>query len=139
MTSAKKARILLSLELLRTPVEQRSIIRVSHKGWNPRAALYLRRRGDVVMKKLFILYLSFGLCIPTVVFARGGMGHHSSSGGAFGSSATAPGTNSLGTALSSSDGGGKKMKGPALGTGDPAIDREDTKVDKMVRSICRGC
>jgi hypothetical protein len=52
-----------------------------------------------------------------------------------------PGTNSLGTALASSGGRGRghKMKGPALGTGNPAIDREDAKVDKMVRSICRGC
>jgi hypothetical protein len=31
------------------------------------------------------------------------------------------------------------MKGPALGTGNPAVDREDAKVGKMVRSICKGC
>jgi len=30
------------------------------------------------------------------------------------------------------------MKGPLLGT-DPAINREEAKVDKMVKSICRGC
>ena len=58
-------------------------------------------------------------------------------GGAFGSSAAAPGTNSLGTALSSS-GFGRPMKGPVLGTS-PAIDREEAKVEKMLGSICRGC
>jgi hypothetical protein len=93
------------------------------------------------MKKLFIFCLSLDLCVSTVAFAHSSLGmHHSSSGGAFGSSAAAPGTNSLGTALSSNDyGSGRKMKGPALGTGNPAVDREDAKVDKMVRSICRGC
>jgi hypothetical protein len=130
------------LELLRTLVQHRSIIRVSHKGWNrqPETIVVFPWRG-FAMKKLFILCLSFGLCVSTVAFARGGLGmHHSSSGGAFGSSAAAPGTNSLGTALSSDDpGSGRKTKGPALGTGNPAVDREDAKVARMVRSICRGC
>jgi hypothetical protein len=44
---------------------------------------------------------------------------------------------SLGTALSSS-GTGHPMKGPLLGT-NPAIDREEGKVNKMIGSICRGC
>jgi len=72
-------------------------------------------------------------------FGRGGMGSHHGSvtGGAFGSSAAIPGTNSLGTALSSSGGDGP-MKGPFLGT-NPAIDREDAKVEKMIEPICRGC
>ncbi|WP_024509711.1 hypothetical protein [Bradyrhizobium sp. ARR65] len=71
----------------------------------------------------------------------GGMGMHTSStsGGVFGSSAAAPGTNSLGTALPSSGRGNGRMKGPALGTGNPAVDREDARVSKMVESICRGC
>jgi hypothetical protein len=47
------------------------------------------------------------------------------------------GTNSAGTALSSSGTGGP-MKGPLLGT-DPAIDREEAKVSRMLGSICRGC
>ncbi|WP_409189825.1 hypothetical protein [Bradyrhizobium sp. RDM4] len=58
-------------------------------------------------------------------------------GGAFGTSAAAPGTNSLGTALAAS-GTGSRMKGALLGT-DPAIGREEAKVDKMIDSICRGC
>jgi hypothetical protein len=58
-------------------------------------------------------------------------------GGALGTSAAAPGTNSLGTALSSS-GTGRLTKGPLLGT-NPAIDREEAKVDKMIGSICRSC
>ncbi len=61
----------------------------------------------------------------------------SATGGAFGSTAAAPGTNSLGTALPSS-GVERPMKGPPLGT-DPSIDREEAKVDKMIGSICRGC
>jgi hypothetical protein len=93
------------------------------------------------MKKLSVVCVA--LCVglsTTAAFARGGgMGssHMSVTGGAFGSSAAAPGTNSLGTALSSSGVGGP-TKGPLLGTS-PAIDREDAKVEKMMGSICRGC
>jgi hypothetical protein len=86
--------------------------------------------------------LCVALCIgvsSTAAFARGGIGSHMSlTGGAFGTSAAAPGTNSLGTALSSSGSGEGPMKGPLLGT-NPAIDREEAKVDKMIKSICRGC
>jgi len=98
------------------------------------------------MKKLSVLCVA--LCVSlstTAAFARGGgMGSHMSgtggmsvTGGAFGTSPAAPGTNSAGTALSSS-GTGRPMKGPLLGT-NPAIDREEAKVDKMIGSICRGC
>jgi hypothetical protein len=78
--------------------------------------------------------LCIALCVgvsTTAAFARGGMGGHGmgsspmsmtgmsttgmqATGGAFGTSAVAPGTN-------------------------PAIDREDAKVEKMIGSICRGC
>jgi hypothetical protein len=94
------------------------------------------------MKKFSVLCVA--LCVglsTTAAFARGGgMGSHgmSAMGGAFGSSAAAPGTNSSGTALSSSGIGRGPMKGPLLGT-NPAIDREEAKVDKMIGSICRGC
>jgi hypothetical protein len=96
------------------------------------------------MKKMSVacVVLVIGLS-TTAAFARGGMGHmmgpsHMSvTGGAFGTSAAAPGTNSLGTALSSS-GAGKVMKGELLGTS-PAIDHEEAKVEKMMGSICRGC
>jgi len=93
------------------------------------------------MKKSSVLCVA--LCVSlstTAALARGGgMGspHMSMTGGAYGSSAAAPGTNSLGTALSSS-GFGRPMKGPELGTS-PAIDREEAKVEKMMGSICRGC
>jgi hypothetical protein len=88
-------------------------------------------------------FLCVALCLSlssTAAFARGGgMGSHSSStGGAFGTSAATPGTNSLGTALSSSGIGHGSIKGPLLGT-NAAIDREEAKVDKMIESICRGC
>ena len=83
------------------------------------------------------------ICISfsaTVAFGRGGMGLHQISvlGGASGTTPARPGTNSLGTALSSS-GVGSPVKGPALGT-DSAIEREDTAIDRLVKkSICRGC
>ena len=66
-----------------------------------------------------------------------GSHHAARTGGAFGAKVNAPGTNSLGTALSSS-GRGQGSKGPLLGT-NPAIDREEARVDKMIASICRGC
>ena len=98
------------------------------------------------MKKLSVLCIA--LCVglsTTAAFARGGMGgahgmgssHMSMTGGAFGTTAAAPGTNSSGTALSSG-GVGRSMKGPLLDT-NPAIDPEDAKIDKMINSICRGC
>ena len=97
------------------------------------------------MKKLSILCVAFAIGLSTsAALARGGMGgmggmgsHMSVTGGAFGTSAAAPGTNSLGTALSSSGTSGA-MKGALLGTS-PAIDREEAKVEKMIGSICRGC
>jgi len=98
------------------------------------------------MKKLSVLCIA--LCVglsTTAAFARGGMeGAHgmgsshmgmmgmSTMGGAFGTTAAAPGTNSSGTALSS-DGVGHPML-----DNKPAIDPEDAKVDKMINSICRG-
>ncbi len=99
------------------------------------------------MKKLSVLCVA--LCVgvsTTAAFARGGgMGsHHSAAsskpvtGGAFGTSPGAPGTNSLGTALASNAVGNGPQKGPLLGTS-PAIDREEAKVNKMIASICRGC
>jgi len=97
------------------------------------------------MKRLFILWIALCAGLPTAAFSRGGGGHggmashHSVSGGAFGASAAAPGTNSLGTALSSSGGSSASIKGAALGTGNPVVDREDAKVAKTVESICRGC
>jgi hypothetical protein len=100
------------------------------------------------MKKLIVIYVALcaGLLTPAVFARGGGMGSHemstvggmSTMGGAFGSSAAAPGTNSSGTALSSSGVGRGPMKGPLLGTS-PAIDREEAKVEKMIGSICRGC
>jgi hypothetical protein len=91
------------------------------------------------MKKIFVVCVAVGVGLSTTAaLARGGMGSHMSmTGGALGTSAAAPGTNSLGTAISSS-GTGRPMKGPLLGT-NPAIDREEAKVNQMIGSICRGC
>jgi hypothetical protein len=99
------------------------------------------------MKKRSVLCVA--LCVglsTTAAFARGGgMGsHHSAAsakpvtGGAFGTSPSAPGTNSLGTALSSNAVGNGPQKGPLIGTS-AAIDLEEAKVNKMIASICRGC
>ena len=93
------------------------------------------------MKSLSVLCVALCICFSTAAaFARGGGSgsHMSVTGGAFGTSAATPGTNSLGTALSSSGIGDGPMKGALLGT-NPAIDREEAKVDKMIGSICRGC
>ena len=100
------------------------------------------------MKNRLIIFIALGLAFSsTAALARGGMGgmgmsHMGSAqmgigGGSFGTSPYTPGTNSLGTALSSS-GMGKPIKGPLLGTS-PAVDQEEAKVEKMLGSICRGC
>jgi hypothetical protein len=100
------------------------------------------------MKALAIGCVVLSALFSTAAYSRGGgggmgggMGMHRSSvttGGAAGTSLAAPGTNSAGTALSSSGTGGV-VKGPALGTGDPAVDREDRKAARMISSICKGC
>jgi len=94
------------------------------------------------MKRLSVICVAVCVSLSTTAaFARGGgMGSHhmSVTGGASGTSVAAPGTNSLGTALSSSGTGRGPMKGPLLGT-NPVIDREEAKVNKMIGSICRGC
>jgi hypothetical protein len=97
---------------------------------------------DFVMKILMTVCILASLVVPTAAFSRGGgMGmHHSTfTGGAAGTSVAAPGTNSSGTALSSSGVGQRATKGAALGTGDPAVEREDQKAARMVQSICKGC
>ena len=93
------------------------------------------------MKTLFVLCTALCIGLSTAAaFARGGgmggahgMGSSMMGGGAFGTTAAAPGTNSSGTALSS-DGVGRPM--PDI---KPAFDPEDAKIDKMINSICRGC
>ena len=99
------------------------------------------------MKKLSLLCIAFCVGLSTTaVFARGGGtgSHHSASstmpvtGGAFGTNPASPGTNSLGTALSSDAVGNGPQKGPLIGTS-PAIDREEARVNRMIASICRGC
>jgi hypothetical protein len=105
-----------------------------------------RRDREVarLVARLSILLSALGASLLIAAVPGHGMSlglHHSaSSGGAFGSSAAAPGTNSLGTALPSSGRGHRRMKGPPLGTGNPAVDREDAQVARTVHSsICRGC
>lgn len=92
------------------------------------------------MKMLSVLCVAISVALSTgAAFGRGGMGSHMSvTGGALGTSAAAPGTNSLGTALPSSSVGEAPMRGPLLGTG-PDVDREEARVEKMIGSVCRGC
>jgi hypothetical protein len=95
------------------------------------------------MRKLCIACIA--LCVSlsgAAALARGsgmgmGMHHQAVTGGAAGTSPAAPGTNALGTALSSS-GKGSPAAGPEVGT-DPALKREDAKVARMIKSICHGC
>jgi hypothetical protein len=95
------------------------------------------------MTKLPILAAALAASLLFGVGSGRAMSIHSSesSGGAFGSRAAAPGTNSLGTALATSGrGNGRRIKGPPLGTGSAAVDREDAQVARIVHSsICRGC
>ena len=90
------------------------------------------------MKSFAVVCVLAGVVLSGTAYARGS--HMSmESGGALGTSAATPGTNSLGTALSSSDSGGHATKGPLLGT-DQTIDKEDARLEKMLEgSICRGC
>ncbi|QOG20752.1 MULTISPECIES: hypothetical protein [Bradyrhizobium] len=93
------------------------------------------------MRSFAAICILASVALSGAAFARGGMGSHMSmeSGGALGTSAATPGTNSLGTALPSSETGGHAMKGPMLGT-DPTIDKDDARLEKMLEgSICRGC
>jgi len=90
------------------------------------------------MKKLLILTIALCVSCSSTAFSLGGGMSGGVTGGAAGTSPTAPGTNSLGAALSSS-GAGTAQKGPPLGTGNPAVDREDARVARTVRSICQGC
>jgi hypothetical protein len=99
------------------------------------------------MKKLSVLCtaLCVGLLSSAALARGGGTGSHHSAGaskpitgGAFGTNPAAPGTNSLGTALSSNGVGNGPQKGPLIGTS-PVIDREEARVNKMIASICRGC
>jgi hypothetical protein len=109
-----------------------------------KAAVERKVQRSSGMQKLSVLCIVLCVSLPSAVaFARGGgMGSHHSSGavtgGAFGTSPGAPGTNSLGTALSSNGAGNGPQKGALLGT-NPAVDSEDAKIDKMIGSICRGC
>jgi hypothetical protein len=59
-------------------------------------------------------------------------------GGAFGERPNSPGTNSLGSALSTSGFVNGSAKGPPLGTS-AGVDREEAKVEGALSSVCRGC
>ena len=110
-----------------------------------------------------VAVIALNSAITSPVLARGG-GHGGAATSGIGpSSAAAPGTNSLGTAQSSGGGGGNsgavttgqagvsgrtsnridgtKTNGPAA-AGDNVVrkeDSQDSKADKMIKSICRGC
>ncbi|MGX1320044.1 hypothetical protein AB7M17_003497 [Bradyrhizobium sp. USDA 377] len=93
------------------------------------------------MRLISFLCVVTCLALSGAASARGGVGSSMSmgSGGALGTSADRPGTNSLGTALPSSDSGGHATSGPLLGT-DRAIAKEDARLEKMLEgSVCRGC
>ena len=95
------------------------------------------------MKQLSILCVA--LCLGMLggqalaASPGGGTGSPVAARGALGTSADRPGTNSLGTALPSSDrGNGRRHKGAPLGTG-PDMRRANRRADHAIHSICRGC
>jgi len=87
------------------------------------------------------------LCVTAITLttasAQAQVGNSTSPGtnaaprGTVGMSTDRPGTNSLGTAQSSGRGGGGQ--GAASVADDPALKDEDRKVDRTLKSICRGC
>ena len=89
----------------------------------------------IVVSAIAIVFLTGAALAQT---SGTGSSPGAASGGALGSSAGAPGTNSLGTAAPS---GGRAGLGGAsgLGAGDPKVDREEKRVDRKIKSICRGC
>jgi hypothetical protein len=93
------------------------------------------------MKTLSVLCVVLCIGVTSAALARGGGTggmHHTTAGlpvtgGAFGTSPNAPGTNSLGTALSSNGVGNGPQKGPLLGT-NSAVDHEEAKVESASTS-----
>lgn len=93
-----------------------------------------------ISTKSLIVILSLA-AVPAVSFAQAtGGANRGSAGGVANSSAPAPGTNSLGTALSS----GATNTAPGVTTGaatspDAAVSAENKLLDRKLKSICRGC
>ncbi|MGY8663055.1 hypothetical protein Q3C01_11880 [Bradyrhizobium sp. UFLA05-109] len=109
----------------------------------------MMRLPATVSAAMFVSMLGLAvLAMPTTSFAQssggtGGSSSATSANGPGGTGATSgvappPGTNSLGTAQSS---GG--TVGMGSGSGDKSVDSvvnaENKKIDKTVKSICRGC
>ncbi|WP_426615157.1 hypothetical protein [Bradyrhizobium sp. McL0616] len=97
--------------------------------------------ATVSIKTLIVI-----LCLaamPAVSFAQGTGGSAGSTTGVANSPASAPGTNSLGTAQSS---GANRAPGVTTGTvsganpdADATVGAENRLLDKKLKSICRGC
>ena len=81
--------------------------------------------------------------MPAVSFAQATGGSAGSAGGVANSPASAPGTNSLGTAQSSGANTAPGVTtGAASGTNpdaDATVSAENRLLDKKMKSICRGC
>jgi hypothetical protein len=96
------------------------------------------------VKTILLIVLSTQIILMPYAMARGGhgggmgMGHSMmggmTGGGALGTSAGAPGTNSLGTAVPS--GGGPAMATAAV---NPVVTPQDKALDQRLLHICRGC
>ena len=86
------------------------------------------------MHSVLCVVLSLGLS-TAAAFGRGGMGssHMSVTGGALGTSAATPGTNGALVIRH------RQAHERTTAWHQPAIDREEAKVDKMIGSISRGC
>jgi hypothetical protein len=120
-----------------------SLALVGRAGGSRRVPFRSSFDGSIGMKKLAVLCIALSIGLSSnLAFARGGghggSHHTSTTGGAAGTGVGSPGTNSSGTALSSG-GGGNGAHNASLSGINPVVDREGAKVDKMIKSICRGC
>jgi hypothetical protein len=90
---------------------------------------------ETVMKTILLVFLAVELVALPHAFARGGMsggmGSHSM-GGALGTTAASPGTNSLGTAVPSGH-------ATLVTQVNPVVTPEDKTFDRKLLNICKGC
>ncbi|MEK9283434.1 MULTISPECIES: hypothetical protein [unclassified Bradyrhizobium] len=95
-----------------------------------------RSSATVSGKALIVICGIAAMPVASLAQGTGGTG---SGGGVANAPAPPPGTNSLGTAQSS---GPNAARGVTTGTGegaDAAVKTENEKLDKKMKSICRGC
>ena len=90
-----------------------------------------------MLRPVIVLAISvFAVSAFAQTGGSGGAAGGGTAGGALGTTSASPGTNSAGTAVPS---GGAPRGASATGTGDPLVEKQDKKVDRKIKSICKGC